>query len=666
MKRRNADCGKIRRPMKRTKIAESIYGSTFLYLKFMLIWAFVLMADFILEFRFEYLWPFWLLLRSVYDSYKYQGLAFSIFFVFIALTSDMICFLFIPVQWLFFAASTYVWVQYVWYTERGICLPSISLWLLFVYIEASVRLKELKHFPFHLDLCRPFAAHCIGYPVVTLGFGCKSYIGYTLKLRKQKEVAKENTFYIQLLQQALPAEPSSLTSEKGSKNDEEVISNGVGHCSLSQTNGKNSNINGTPPGKGVIGVGSIHCHNSSAINRYSELDPHDVKKHNNNPSVIEKHEYQYMETHLSKRVNNVNHFDENDESCEQDKISKTSSLTIASRNSKWVVQSSVSNINISSSGNGRKKNITNRELTSNILNIAKDEHTVRLESDIKRLKTDLEASRQCEQELRAQVNSLTITEHSFREELSQLQQHNKNLQNKLHNLVTARQQDKQLISQLEKRLQEERKLRNSIESTLASERKAKKAEEAAAARAVLVAAANRTDCTENCKNRRRDLENDVKQLRREVKVREDQLRQIEREVQSLRQYKDNQNDTEVLMSALSAMQDKNTHLENSLSAETRIKLDLFCALGEAKRQVEITQSLLTQKEKEIEELKSKVAEVMAVMPPTSTYAVVSLESDMVSSSMLYSPKFMSEDKGTTSSLDPNASIYTPNIGSSEM
>lgn len=31
--------------------------------------------------------------------------------------------------------------------------------------------------PGHLDLCRPFAAHCIGYPVVTLGFGFKSYIG---------------------------------------------------------------------------------------------------------------------------------------------------------------------------------------------------------------------------------------------------------------------------------------------------------------------------------------------------------------------------------------------------------------------------------------------------------------------------------------------------------
>ena len=105
--------------------------------------------------------------------------------------------MFIPVQWLFFASSTYVWVQYVWHTglfvklygktlfncfffclERGICLPTILLWLLFVYIEASLRLKSIKT----IDLCRPFAAHCIGYPMVTLGFGFKSYLGFKWRM----------------------------------------------------------------------------------------------------------------------------------------------------------------------------------------------------------------------------------------------------------------------------------------------------------------------------------------------------------------------------------------------------------------------------------------------------------------------------------------------------
>ncbi|CAB0017546.1 unnamed protein product [Nesidiocoris tenuis] len=181
MKRRNGEIPKLRRPVKRSKITDGIYGSTLVYLKFFMLWALVLLADFLLEFRFEFLWPFWLLLRSVYDSYKYQGLAFSVFFVSIALTSDMICYFFIPVQWLFFAASTYVWVQYVWHAEKGICFPTVVLWFLFAYMEAAVRLKDLRHMPFHLDLCRPFAAHCIGYPVVTLGFGFKSYVSYRIR-----------------------------------------------------------------------------------------------------------------------------------------------------------------------------------------------------------------------------------------------------------------------------------------------------------------------------------------------------------------------------------------------------------------------------------------------------------------------------------------------------
>lgn len=53
-----------------------------------------------------------------------------------------------------------------------------------------------------------------------------------------------------------------------------------------------------------------------------------------------------------------------------------------------------------------------------------------------------------------------------------------------------------------------------------------------------------------------------------------------------------QADAEMLMNALAAMQDKNTTLEKNLSAETRVKLDLFSALGAAKRQLEISDSKL--------------------------------------------------------------------------
>lgn len=85
------------------------------------------------------------------------------------------------------------------------------------------------------------------------------------------------------------------------------------------------------------------------------------------------------------------------------------------------------------------------------------------------------------------------------------------------------------------------------------------------------------------------------------------------------------------------MQEKNATLEKNLSAETRIKLDLFSALGEARRQLEIKDSkslnsdifclqysdiysllshldCLRNKDKQLEELEAKTVQILAIMP----------------------------------------------------
>lgn len=54
----------------------------------------------------------------------------------------------------------------------------------------------------------------------------------------------------------------------------------------------------------------------------------------------------------------------------------------------------------------------------------------RLEQDVKKLKADLQASRQVEQDLRSQLGSLGSAERSIRTELGQLRQENELLQNK--------------------------------------------------------------------------------------------------------------------------------------------------------------------------------------------------------------------------------------------
>uniref|UniRef100_A0A8C5MGY8 Macoilin n=1 Tax=Leptobrachium leishanense TaxID=445787 RepID=A0A8C5MGY8_9ANUR len=574
-------------------ILQSDLLGTFLYLKFLVVWALVLLADFVLEFRFEYLWPFWLFIRSVYDSFRYQGLAFSVFFVCVAFTSDIICLLFIPVQWLFFAASTYVWVQYVWHTERGVCLPTVSLWILFVYIEAAIRFKDLKNF--HVDLCRPFAAHCIGYPVVTLGFGFKSYVSYKMRLRKQKEVQKENEFYMQLLQQALPPEQQMLQRQE---REAEEASKGLSEMDSSillQHNGgltSNKKISSTLP----------------ELEYKEKGKDKDIKRHNlginNNilqPTADSKvQEIEYMENHInSKRLNNELGSTENllkEEPCSTSKNYKNTTGTANSSPRSH----STSNGSIPLSNKNDKKKCTSKspsmhkDPTENCIpnnQLSKPDTLVRLEQDIKKLKADLQGSRQTEQDLRGQIGVLTSTERGIRNEIGQLRQENELLQNKLHNAVQMKQKDKQTISQLEKKLKAEQEARAFVEKQLMEEKKRKKLEEATAARAVAFAAASRGECTETLRNKIRDLESECKKLTLDMKLKEDQIRDLELKVQELRKYKENEKDTEVLMSALSAMQDKTQHLENSLSAETRIKLDLFSALGDAKRQLEIAQGV---------------------------------------------------------------------------
>lgn len=71
----------------------------------------------------------------------------------------------------------------------------------------------------------------IGYPVVTLGFGFKSYVSYKMRLRKQKEVQKENEFYMQLLQQALPPEQQMLQrQEREAEEGKFLLSTGLGQA----------------------------------------------------------------------------------------------------------------------------------------------------------------------------------------------------------------------------------------------------------------------------------------------------------------------------------------------------------------------------------------------------------------------------------------------------
>lgn len=135
-------------------------------------------------------------------------------------------------------------------------------------MEAKIRWKDNRNIP-HLDLCRPFAAHCIGYPVVTLGFGFKSYIGYRIRQRKQKEVAKENEFYMQLLQQALPQDEVEKSDEQPEVTDTTIPAPAL--CKNTQNHQSKVNSNGSIEG-------STTNHLNGGVNTNSNTKQQNVKK----------------------------------------------------------------------------------------------------------------------------------------------------------------------------------------------------------------------------------------------------------------------------------------------------------------------------------------------------------------------------------------------------
>lgn len=236
----------------------------------------------------------------------------------------------------------------------------------------------------------------------------------------------------------------------------------------------------------------------------------------------------------------------------------------------------------------------------------------RLEADAKKLRAEINNLKQGECEMRQKYDSNTGNLKSC---LQAKQKEHEELQNKFQDLTTQRQQERQSMQTVERRLGEERRVRQSLESQLQNERKHRKQAEEKAARA---------ECGESCKLKRQQLEMEIQKLRRELINSEDakhnaetQNRNFEQEMRKIEvqlRNRESQQSSEVLMSALQAMQDKNVTLEKNLSAETRVKLDLFSALGDARRQLEIVTCSVRAKEKEILDLKAKIVQLVAVMP----------------------------------------------------
>ncbi|XP_028295922.1 macoilin-1 [Gouania willdenowi] len=628
MKKRYVDANRLRK-MRKLKITERLSESAYTFLKFMVMWTLILLADFILEFRLEYLWPCWLFFGSVYTTFHCHGLVICVVFVCAAFTLDIFCLIFVPLHWLFFVASTYVLFNYIWHTEKGICISTVSLWILLVYTEASLRLKDLKSS--NANLSHLFAAHCIGYPVVYLGFDATCYFTNIFKLRIQKAVQSENDFHMHLLQHSLPP--------------------GLQVYSKTGTDGSSGSKWKTKPESS-----QYQCQNGTAQDETNTVDCLQIRSEER---IVEKASQEAKQAELNRRPSPSSFSSSSSISAKSAGVESkdvphspaggTDSPTTAEnlpqeeqgRKSTRVTKSSSpkgrqgsTNTPSPPAGRSEKKQRTssktispNRDAAAAAAAAAADRSTSsaapshhteqisKLEQELRKLKGELQTSRQSEQELRSHICNLTNSERSLRPEVSLLRQSNVLLQSKILGLTKNKQRDKQTSAMLEKKTRAEAEARLAAEKQLA-ELQAQMLEEAANTARSLT---NRQEhCeTQMLRKRVKDLETEYKQLQLEYQVKESRVLDLERDVEALEKYRCVEKETDMLLSTLSAMQEKAQHLEYNLSAETRIKLDLFSALGDARRQLEIASDKVLKQDREISEMKQKIAEVMAVSPGVS-------------------------------------------------
>ncbi|XP_047992875.1 macoilin-2 [Leguminivora glycinivorella] len=649
MKRRNAESGKLRRPLKRTKITEGMYGNSLLYLKFVMLWATVVLADYMLEFRFEFLWPFWMMLRSVYDSFKYQGIAFSVFFICIALTSDMICFFFIPLQYIFFAASTYVWVQYVWYSfaEKGICLPTVAVCCFLVYVEGALRSERTVS----MELTRPLAAHCVGYPAVTLGAAVKAHITRRLRLRRQRQVRQENEFYFQLMRDALPE--SALEQNQPSKDGApaECATQASTNAPAAATDARH--LNGSLKKRQPNGTAESTLHakldkvekptangRAHALSNGQAHVDEDHSKGGTKSSKCEKKEASTVKEEKKKSKNKDKDSSDSHKSTEQIKEQIVKEKEVES--TKETRSNKECNSKEKERALEKERERETRERDKERERERERERELReareYAEEIKRLKAELATSRSNEAEARRALAAAAAAERQRRAEHAQLKQQHQALQ---HKIATWRTHER---ATLERRLGEERRARTAAEHQLQRAKRQPQHNSTTNNN-------NQSGCeNEWCRAAIRCGEAEAAALRRElVRARQhatDQARALESRSPAPPSPSAAAAPTAPaaeggrLAAACAALSERSAHLQRALSAETRVKLDLLQALGDAKRHMHIQEGLISRQEKEIEELK---AQMLAVMP-----------TEYVSSAGV--SKLRLTDG---SPLDPNASVYTP-------
>lgn len=136
------------------------------------------------------------------------------------------------------------------------------------------------------------------------------------------------------------------------------------------------------------------------------------------------------------------------------------------------------------------------------------ETCLKLEADVKKYRAEISHMKQIENELRQKLDVNLTSKSSLQAKQKECEE----LEKRIQELTNARHADMLSLQNVERRLNEERRQKQSLDAQLSNEKKARKAAEEKAAR---------PECSAQCKQRRQQVDEELKRVRNDLKQAEE-------------------------------------------------------------------------------------------------------------------------------------------------
>ncbi|CAH8869785.1 unnamed protein product [Trichobilharzia szidati] len=454
-RRKNLDLSRLKRSSKRNRICDLFSSPYVQYLLIFLIWGLLLFINRSTDMRFEYFWPGWLFICSIHDSMKFQGMQYTIVFIIIVLTVDLVCFFVVPATWVYICGSAYVWVYLLWHTDQGLCFLTLSLCFVFVYFELHFYPKDIKSNQ-SIYLFRPFAAHSIGYSVVCTGFSIKRYLDVRYRNFKRIDVRRQNFLHFRILHEALP--PSAITESCCVQNCLDYLQKEL----LEVDGGKISeDFSSDASSRSVVmflrfGQSCLSCLGRWAFGHFGTVDKHhsdyDRTGGTHNSCAIRSAAMPNICTSDSGRRRIAQCLESSPPTSQANRRCAAESPMTSDSHSKTPVNGCLTKQ--CTSGKPVRERGT------------KEDPVTRLENNVRRLRCDVQSMRALETQLRNQLENLQRDDRLNRLSLSNQRQENEAFSSRISKLTNRCRNERANLNNMEQSLNEEIRLRQLVEAQL--------------------------------------------------------------------------------------------------------------------------------------------------------------------------------------------------------